>query len=181
MNFSIQDNNHNLSSLQQYAIRICESEKKLKIIDLLEQLDFNQVVIFVSEFETANELNRQLENVGFSNSLIIHSGMQPDEKIFLYASFNKYEKRILVSNDVFGRGANDLGRDISIVINYDFPYSTDQFMHQVGRTGHFGILGLVISFVSSEDDEKRLQEVRERFTLQIPDFPNHIDTKSYMM
>jgi len=47
-----------LHGLQQYFIRLTEAEKNRKLNDLLDALEFNQVVIFVSKVARANELNR---------------------------------------------------------------------------------------------------------------------------
>ena len=57
-----------------------------------------------------------------------------------------FTKRILVTTDLFGRGI-DIER-VNIVINYDFPDSSDQYLHRVGRAGRFGTKGLAISFIS---------------------------------
>ena len=70
-----------------------------------------------------------------------------------------FQKRILVSTDLFGRGI-DIER-VNIVINYDFlaPEDTDQYLHRVGRAGRFGTKGLAISFISRPEDETALQKV----------------------
>ena len=47
-----------LHGLQQYYIRLTENEKNRKLNDLLDALEFNQVVIFVSKVNRAKELNR---------------------------------------------------------------------------------------------------------------------------
>lgn len=47
-----------LHGLQQYFVRLQESEKNKKLTDLLDALEFNQVVIFVGKVKRAIELNR---------------------------------------------------------------------------------------------------------------------------
>ena len=68
---------------------------------------------------------------------------------------------------------------MNIVINYDFPDSSDQYLHRVGRAGRFGTKGLAISFISRPEDEEQLQKVQERFAVQIPELPDQIDMNSY--
>ncbi|CAE7697265.1 RH56, partial [Symbiodinium microadriaticum] len=80
-----------------------EAEKNRKLNDLLDALEFNQVVIFVSKVARANELNRLLDDCNFP-SICIHSGMKQEERILRYKSFKDFEKRILVTTDLFGRG-----------------------------------------------------------------------------
>jgi ATP-dependent RNA helicase UAP56/SUB2 len=47
-----------LHGLQQYYIKLDEAAKNRKLNDLLDALEFNQVVIFVSKVQRAIELNR---------------------------------------------------------------------------------------------------------------------------
>jgi len=166
-----------LHGLQQYYIRLEEKEKNRKLNDLLDALEFNQVVIFVAKVARAIELNRLLDDCNFP-SICIHSGMKQEERIARYKCFKDYEKRILVTTDLFGRGI-DIER-VNIVINYDFPDSSDQYLHRVGRAGRFGTKGLAISFISRPEDEAELAKVQARFACQIPELPDQIDMNSYM-
>jgi len=69
--------------------------------------------------------------------------------------------RILVTTDIFGRGIDV--EKINIVINFDMTNESDQYLHRVGRAGRFGTKGLAISFISSDEDNKILEEVQSRF------------------
>lgn len=166
-----------LHGLQQYYIRLTEEEKNRKLNDLLDALEFNQVVIFVSQVNRATELNRLLDDNNFP-SICIHSRLKQEERIARYKSFKEFNKRILVTTDLFGRGI-DIEK-VNIVINYDFPDNTDQYLHRVGRAGRFGNKGLGISFISREADEEQLKALQERFAVQIPELPDQIDMSSYM-
>jgi len=166
-----------LHGLQQYYVRLEEGEKNRKLNDLLDALEFNQVVIFVSKVNRAKELNKLLEDCNFP-SICIHGAMKQEERIARYKSFKDFEKRILVTTDLFGRGI-DIEK-VNIVINYDFPDSSDQYLHRVGRAGRFGTKGLAISFISRKEDEDILAKVQERFAVQVPELPDNIDISSYM-
>lgn len=50
---------------------------------------------------------------------------------------------------------------------------------QVARAGRFGTKGLAITFVSDEVDAKTLNEVQERFDVNISELPEEIDISSY--
>lgn len=166
-----------LHGLQQYYIHLAENEKNRKLNDLLDALEFNQVVIFVSKVARAIELNKLLEANNFP-SCCIHGGLNQAERIERFRQFKDFQKRILVATDLFGRGI-DIER-VNIVINYDFADESDQYLHRVGRAGRFGTKGLAISFVSTEEDEKVLRAVQERFAVQVPELPDQIDISSYM-
>jgi len=166
-----------LHGLQLYFIKLTEAEKNRKLNDLLDALEFNQVVIFVSKVARANELNRLLTDCNFP-SICIHASMSQEDRISKYKSFKDFNARILVSTDLFGRGI-DIER-VNVVINYDFPDDSDQFLHRVGRAGRFGTKGLAISFASSESDQEILTKVQSRFEVNIPELPDEIDMSSYM-
>ena len=54
------------------------------------------------------------------------------------------------------------------------------FFVQVGRAGRFGTKGLAITFISSTDDSGILNQVQERFEVNIKDLPSQIEASTYM-
>lgn len=166
-----------LHGLQQYYVKLTEAQKNRKLNDLLDALDFNQVVIFVNGVRRCKELNKLLNECNFP-SMDIYGGMSQEERLDRYNKFKEYKSRILVSTDIFGRGV-DFER-VNIVFNYDMPDKADTYLHRVGRSGRFGTKGLAISFVSSADDSKVLESVQSRFEVEITELPEEIDVSTYM-
>ncbi|RRT82976.1 hypothetical protein B296_00002372 [Ensete ventricosum] len=107
-----------LHGLVQHYIKLTELEKNRKLNDLLDALDFNQVVIFVKSVNRAAELN----NCG--NLVLLCSC-----RLTRYKNFKEGLKRILVATDLVGRGI-DIER-VNIVVNYDMPDSADTYLHRV--------------------------------------------------
>lgn len=68
---------------------------------------------------------------------------------------------------------------VNIVFNYDMPEDSDTYLHRVARAGRFGTKGLAITFVSDEGDAKILNEVQDRFDVNITELPDEIDLSSY--
>ncbi|KAE9467788.1 hypothetical protein C3L33_00332, partial [Rhododendron williamsianum] len=151
-----------LHGLVQHYIKLSELEKNRKLNDLLDALDFNQVVIFVKSVNRAAELNKLLVECNFP-SICIHSGMSQEERLTRYKSFKEGHKRILVATDLVGRGI-DIER-VNIVINYDMPDSADTYLHRVCPPFFGNIFD--ISFV------------QERFEVDIKELPEQIDTSTY--
>lgn len=158
-----------LRGLQQYYIKLDETQKNRKLDELLDNMEFNQICIFVRTVGRANELNRILIDCNFP-SICIHSQMTQDERIKRYQSFKKFEKRIMVATDIFGRGI-DIER-VNMVINYDMPEGADSYLHRVGRAGRFGTKGLSILFVSGEVDAEILNIIQDRFEVNIEPLPD---------
>merc|ERR1712066_440137 len=166
-----------LHGLLQYYVKLTEKEKNRKLNDLLDNLEFNQVVIFVKSVQRAIALDKLLVECSFP-SIAIHSGLGQEERIARYKQFKEFQKRIMVCTDLFGRGI-DIER-VNIVINYDMPEDGDTYLHRVGRAGRFGTKGLALSFVGSDEDQDVLKKVQERFEVNIDAMPNQIDTISYL-
>uniref|UniRef100_A0A2C9W1L9 RNA helicase n=1 Tax=Manihot esculenta TaxID=3983 RepID=A0A2C9W1L9_MANES len=148
-----------LHGLVQHYIKLTEIEKNCKLNDLLDALDFNQVVIFVKSVNRAAELNKVWVECSFP-SICIHSGMSQEERLTRY-------KGIDIDH-------------VNIVINYETPDSADTYLHRVGRAGRFGTKGLAITFVSSASDSDVLNQVQARFEVDIKELPEQIDTSTYM-
>jgi len=166
-----------LHGLLQYYVKLSEKEKNRKLNDLLDVLEFNQVVIFVKSVQRATALDKLLAECNFP-SLAIHSGLKQEERIDRYKQFKEFQKRIMVSTDLFGRGI-DIER-VNIVINYDMPDDSDSYLHRVGRAGRFGTKGLAVTFVCTDEDSEVLKKVQERFEVNIGEMPATIDTTSYL-
>lgn len=167
-----------LHGLQQYYIKLTEADKNRKLSELLDSLDFNQVIIFVKSVKRAEYLNRLLNENNFP-SISIHSGLPQQERIERYKSFKEFNKRICVATDVLGRGI-DVER-INLAINYDLPNESAQYLHRVGRAGRFGTKGLAISFISSDEDNTILEQIQDRFDVKIAEFPAEgVDASTYM-
>merc|ERR1712228_39767 len=155
-----QESKLTLHGLLQYYVKLTEKEKNRKLNDLLDALEFNQVVIFVKSVQRAIALDKLLVECSFP-SLAIHSGLSQEDRIARYKQFKEFQKRIMVSTDLFGRGI-DIER-VNIVINYDMPDDSDSYLHRVGGAG----------------DEDVLKKVQERFEVNIGELPSQVDTTSY--
>ncbi|CAM9930698.1 unnamed protein product [Scytosiphon promiscuus] len=90
-----------LHGLQQYYIKLAETEKNRKLNDLLDLLDFNQqVVIFCSKVDRAVELDRLLNLCNFP-SLVIHSRLKQEERCVSYCRYSYFEAGITPMMAVF--------------------------------------------------------------------------------
>jgi len=173
----VDDNKLTLHGLQQYYVKLSEAEKNRKLNDLLDALEFNQVVIFVKSRQRASQLNTLLRKCAFPSECV-HGSMSQTERLNIYQKFKNFKCRILVSTDLFGRGV-DIEK-VNIVINYDMPDDSDKYLHRVGRAGRFGTKGLGVSFISNNDEQTVLDSIQSRFEVKVEPLPNEVDTKTYL-
>lgn len=166
-----------LHGLQQYYVKLKDSEKNRKLFELLDNLEFNQVVIFVKSIQRCVALRNLLVEQNFP-AISIHRAMKQEERLQKYQEFKDFQQRILVATNLFGRGM-DIER-VNIVFNYDMPEDSDTYLHRVARAGRFGTKGLSITFVTDDNDQKILNDVQERFDVKIPALPDEIEISSYI-
>ncbi|XP_021106074.1 ATP-dependent RNA helicase DDX39A isoform X3 [Heterocephalus glaber] len=166
-----------LHGLQQYYVKLKDSEKNRKLFDLLDVLEFNQVVIFVKSVQRCMALAQLLVEQNFP-AIAIHRGMAQEERLSRYQQFKDFQRRILVATNLFGRGM-DIER-VNIVFNYDMPEDSDTYLHRVARAGRFGTKGLAVTFVSDENDAKILNDVQDRFEVNVAELPEEIDISTYI-
>ncbi|ELT91951.1 hypothetical protein CAPTEDRAFT_165082, partial [Capitella teleta] len=139
------DSKLTLHGLQQHYIKLKDNEKNRRLFELLDALEFNQVIIFVKSVQRCMALAQLLVEQNFP-AIAIHRALTQEERLAKYQQFKDFQKRILVATNLFGRGM-DIER-VNIVFNYDMPEDSDTYLHRVARAGRFGTKGLAITFVS---------------------------------
>lgn len=161
------------------SIILCWKKKKKnrKLVELLDALEFNQVIIFVKSVERADMLNILLNEENFP-SICSYGKLDQEKRIDQYKKFKKFASRIMVTTNLLGRGV-DFER-VNLVVNYDMPNTEDAYLHRVGRAGRFGTKGLAISFVTTDEDKDVLDRVRRKFVVDLPELPDTIDASTYM-
>merc|ERR1711971_438004 len=132
MEVYVDDAKLTLHGLQQHYVKSKDAEKNRKLFELLDVLEFNQVVIFVKSVQRCMALAQLLIEQNFP-AVAIHRGMAQEERLSRYQQFKDFQKRILVATNLFGRGM-DIER-VNIVFNYDMPEDTDTYLHRVARAG----------------------------------------------
>lgn len=119
----------------------CESGKLLAIRQIFSKGISPPVVLFVDTKERAKELLKELKTVGIRIGGI-HSEMDVRQRNRILQKFEKGDIWILVATDLVSRGIDFVG--VNMVINYDFPKSTMDYIHRIGRTGRAGKTGSFI-------------------------------------
>jgi ATP-dependent RNA helicase UAP56/SUB2 len=153
-----------LHGLVQYYVEVSEGKKLDKVIDLLDNTEFNQAVIFVKDQARATWLSSRLKSGEFP-SVDIHAGISTEDRMDRFKQFKEMGYRILVTTNLMARGIDV--QEINLVINYDMPEDPETYLHRVGRAGRFETSGLAITFVESGSDSVILNEIQSRFEVSI--------------
>ena len=88
--------------------------------------------------------------------------------------FQRGKYDILVATDMASRGI-DIS-EVSHVINFDMPSTTDDYIHRIGRTGRAENTGEAITFLLPQD-KKLLYKIESLLGYKIPE--QYIDNFDY--
>jgi ATP-dependent RNA helicase RhlE len=123
-------------------------EKALKtelLSFLIGSRNYKQVLVFVRKKEIADEVTKELNLSGLKTA-VIHGGRSSGERGRALEGFKEGNIRVLVATDIAARGLDI--PNLSVVINYDIPHVTGDYIHRIGRTGRAGAKGLAITLIS---------------------------------
>ncbi|CAF0761167.1 unnamed protein product [Adineta steineri] len=175
MDDEIKLTNHDL---RQYYIKLHENEKTQKLANLLDKLEFTQLIIFVKSVSRCIDLCKLLIEQNFP-AIGIHSGMAQEERLARYKQFNDFQTRILITTDLFGHDIINIER-VNIILHYDMPEDIETYLHRITRAGHFGRKCLVLTFVTNENDTAILNKVQSRFEVQITEMMNELEITTHI-
>lgn len=134
-----------LANVDQNIIRVTDHNHKLETLhDLLNQPEFEKVLVFGETKHGVEKLSDELKSRGFK-STAIHGNKRQAARQKALMQFKKNEVKILVATDVAARGL-DIPH-VSHVINFDVPASFEDYVHRIGRTGRAGNPGKALTFV----------------------------------
>ena len=148
---------------------VCYETQKMNIIkDIFKAGDLKRVIVFSGSKFKVKQLAASLQQIGV-NCGAMHSDLEQAERDDVMFKFKSGQYDVLVATDIVARGI-DID-DIEMVINYDVPHDTEDYVHRIGRTARANRDGRAITFVSEEDQywfqqiEKFLEKVVDKMPL----------------
>lgn len=116
--------------------------------DYLEKIikeNDGSILIFVRTRYGVKNIAKKLASNGHKVTEI-HSDLSQGQRKKSLDSFKSGRSRIMVATDVAARGLDVKG--IELVINYDLPDSSSDYVHRIGRTARAGKKGKAISLAT---------------------------------
>lgn len=148
---------------------IVKKEDKMKILNKLLGQYPGSVLLFSRTKHNAHKIARRIREMGYRANEI-HSDRTLSQRREALEGFKSGKYRILVATDIAARGIDVTG--IEVVINYDLPDDTENYVHRIGRTGRAGCQGHAISLATPEQ-RRNVQDIEAliRATLPISQHP----------
>ena len=148
----------NATDTVRQVVYIVRSDDKFKVL-------FNHIalhpearaIVFCNRKSTTEDVYDSLRVRGV-NVEMLSGDVNQNKRLKVLDAFRDGEVKVVVATDVAGRGIDIKG--LEYVINFDFPYEAEDYVHRIGRTGRAGSTGIAISF-ADEDESFAIPEIEE--------------------
>ena len=151
----------NRPDITQYSITCPPLEKIDMVSRLIRTLRLERTIVFCNTKVMCQRLRDDLVRMGLDADCI-HGDIPQQKREKTMRTFKEGKLPILIATDVASRGIDV--DDVDCVINYDVPFSAEDYVHRIGRTGRAGSHGLAIMLATREDG--RLVDAIEKLTKQ---------------
>ena len=156
-----------------------KKEDKLRLLQKLLVEYHGTVLVFSRTKHGAKRMTRAVKQMGHT-SAEIHSDRSLAQRRDALDGFKNGKYRVLIATDIAARGIDVTG--IELVVNFDLPDHTEEYIHRIGRTGRAGQSGRAISFATP--DQRRDVKDIERLTRtmlpisRLPELPPHLQPEA---
>src|SRR3989344_877815 len=154
---------------------VVHKNEKMRVLEKLLYDYKGSVLVFSRTKHGAKRITHDLRNLGHK-SAEIHSNRSLAQRREALEGFKTGRFRVLVATDIAARGIDVKG--IELVINFDLPDNSEDYVHRIGRTGRAGHAGKAISF-ATPDQRGDVQSIERllRTTLSKPKIPGFTDVQ----
>ena len=136
------------SNVTQVVYPVSKELKTELLSYLIGSRNYKQVLVFVRKKELADEIYKELNLSGLKTA-VIHGGRSSGDRARALEGFKNGKFRVLVATDIAARGLDI--PTLGLVMNYDIPHVTGDYIHRIGRTGRAGAKGMAITLLSPSE------------------------------
>jgi len=134
--------------IHQRVIEVSRENRAPLLRQLLRENNWELVLVFMANKRACDNIAVKFRKHDFLAESF-HGDLIQEDRAWTLKSFKERKIRVLFATDIAARGLDI--EDVSCVINFDLPRSTEDYIHRIGRTGRAGKEGLAISFIDHED------------------------------
>ncbi|KXJ11593.1 probable ATP-dependent RNA helicase DDX47 [Exaiptasia diaphana] len=156
-----------VEKLQQSYLFIPSKFKDCYLVYVLNELAGNSFMVFCGTCNNVQRVTIMIRNLGL-HAVPLHGQMSQSKRLGALNKFKSKSRSILVATDVASRGL-DIPH-VDVVINFDIPTHSKDYIHRVGRTARAGRSGRSITFVTQYDVEL-FQRIEQLIGKKLPLYP----------
>lgn len=146
---------------------IVSKNQKIQLLMKLLETYRGPTLVFTRTKYEARKVMRQIKTIGI-NAAEIHSNRSLSQRREALEGFKRGTYRVLVATDIASRGIDVSG--IELVVNYDLPSTSDDYVHRIGRTARAGAEGHAISF-AMPDQRQDVRAIERLIRKELPVSP----------
>ena len=141
-----------VASVDQYVVRAPNVQTKINAVLywLMDSHPDSRALLFVRTKDDAKRVRQALEEALPGQVAEIHSNKAQHTRLAAMTKFRAGEVRVLVSTDVSARGIDV--PETEVVINFNVPRMSDDYVHRIGRTGRADRHGMAYTLVDPTDE-----------------------------
>jgi superfamily II DNA/RNA helicase len=136
------------ATVVQGLVVVSDGEKREALLALIKSQEVKNALVFCNRKRDVATLHTTLKKHGL-NAGALHGDMSQPARTETLERFRAGEIHILVASDVAARGLDIV--DMSHVFNYDVPFSPEDYVHRIGRTGRAGKTGHSFTLATPAD------------------------------
>ena len=159
------------SKLIQHYYNVDRNSKFSVLVHVIKKESNGLTLVFCGTRHIVDAVDKNLNRQNIK-SQALHGGMTQSRRNQVMELFRNGKLDVLVASDVAARGLDI--KNVNLVVNYDLPKTSEEYVHRIGRTARAGKDGKVISLLSHEDHDnfRRVLEDRSLLVreLQTPHF-----------
>ena len=137
-------------TLRQQYLFVPAKHKDCYLTYVCNELAGHTTIIFAATCATAQRLAVMLRALGFP-AVPLHGQLSQPKRLAALNKFKGGERSILIATDVASRGLDI--PSVDLVINYELPANSKDYIHRVGRTARAGRSGRAVTLVTQYDVE----------------------------
>lgn len=156
----------------EHELFVVPRPQKMALLEKILSEYHGSILIFSRTKHGAKKMTRIINQIGHT-ATEIHSNRSLSQRRKALDGFKSGRFRIMVATDIAARGIDVT--DIELVINFDLPENSEDYVHRVGRTGRAGMTGKAISFACPEQG-RDVTAIESLIKIQLPitSLPEHI-------
>lgn len=140
--------NITVDEIDQELIHVSSKEKTRLLLGIVQREQPESLIIFCNTKRSCEVLSKRLGINGIESQFLI--GDLPQKvRLKIMDDFKAGKIKCLVATDVAARGIDV--NDLAMVINYDLPNESENYVHRIGRTARAGKSGKAYTFCSEQD------------------------------
>jgi ATP-dependent RNA helicase RhlE len=153
-----------LETIEHALYPVAERRKQDLLEHVLSSDEFRSAIVFTRTKHRARRLAQKLDRSGH-RAVALQGNMTQNARVRAMNGFRKREFDVLVATDIAARGLDV--EQVSHVVNYDMPNTSDAYTHRIGRTGRAEREGKAYTFVTAAD-HSMVREVERKVGASIP-------------